>query len=79
MAITLHSHFKVVAQQLRSASEYTCPAPALVQTAGQSDFLWDEVLPEEMAMGRTKILHPEERNAKHCSYSIPQIKPKTSA
>lgn len=30
------------------------PAPALVQTAGQSDFLWDEGLPEEMATERLR-------------------------
>lgn len=70
-AKTLHSHFKVSSTTAYVFWIYLlnipCPAPALVQTAGQSDFSWDDVLPEEMMMGRTKMLHLEERNAKHCS------------
>lgn len=74
---TLPSHFKVVAQQLRSASEYTLPYSCSSPDCWTVWFLVGWSSARRNGYGRTKILHPEEGHAKHCSDIIPQIKPKT--
>lgn len=63
-------HFKTAAQQPRSCSSSS-------PDCWTAWFLVGRRSARRHGYGRTKILHPEERNAKHGSYIIPQIKPKT--